>query len=130
MKHAGCVFALFAAWLAGTAVLARDLKQAVEAPVVSRYEGSGIYRQGVKSFDEVKLLTRDAAGKDVGVAASGRRVWTVYVGLKGRSGLEVFRSYQQALGEAGFRTLYTCSRKDCGMFFHRATQDLRSDFMV
>ena len=81
MKHAGCVFALFAAWLAGTAVLARDLKQAVEAPVVSRYEGSGIYRQGVKSFDEVKLLTRDAAGKDVGVAASGRR------------GLSIFRSH-------------------------------------
>ena len=121
---------VLAVWLNITSAMAQDAKGSVDAPLVSRYEGSRIYRQGVKAFDEVAFATRDAAGKLVTVTATGQRVWTVYVGMQGRSGLEVFRNYQQALMQAGFRTIYTCSRQSCGGFFYQATQDLSSEFRI
>jgi OmpA-OmpF porin, OOP family len=121
---------ILAAVLLSSQALAQDEKGSVDAPVISRYEGSRIYRQGVKAFDERAFLTRDASGKKTGVSVKGKRVWTVYVGMKGRSGLEVFRNYQRALATAGFRTVYTCSRQACGGFFYDAIGDLRSEFLI
>ncbi|GBE51549.1 hypothetical protein BMS3Bbin13_02511 [bacterium BMS3Bbin13] len=47
----------------------------------------------------------------------------------GRSALEVFRNYRQALANAGFKTLFQCEGKaGCGTLFHQAIYPISKAF--
>ncbi len=117
---------LVVVWLIALAchsVLAQDAKGAIDAPLLSRFEGSRIHRQGVKAFDQAVFQV----GKPAPLTVEGKRVWTVYIGMKGHSSFEVFRNYEQALAAEHFQTLYRCSR-NCGMLFYSAVRDLDAEF--
>ena len=101
------------AWLAPS-VLAQDVANAFEPPYVGRYEGSVIKEQSVRAFDRTMLMTRlSAQGKFDGIAVEGRRTVTALQGPRGRSALEVFTNYANALKSAGFEIVFRCSRDQC-----------------
>ena len=92
----------------------QDIKGAIEPPIVGRYEGSFVKEQTVRAFDQTTMATRpNAQGQFERIAVEGRRTLTALQGPRGRSALEIFTNYGNALKGAGFRTLYTCSRENC-----------------
>ena len=94
--------------------LAQDVKGAVEPPITGRYEGSFIKEQISRAFDQTTMATRiNPQGQFERIAVEGRRTITALQGPRGRSSLEVFTNYANALKGAGFRILYTCSRETC-----------------
>jgi outer membrane protein OmpA-like peptidoglycan-associated protein len=100
-----------------------------EPPLISRYDGSVIKNQGSAEFDRTTLTT--SIGKDGTFAElvfEGRRTWTAMQGPSGRSGFEVFASYREAIQQAGFQTVFTCSRDQCPnkLFTHGLGGDLYS----
>ena len=98
---------------------AQDVRDAVEPPILGRYEGSVIREQTIQAFDRVTMNTRlGAQGKFEGITVEGRHALTILRGPRGRSALEIFTNYANALNTAGFKTAFRCSREQCprGMF--------------
>ncbi|PWR20080.1 OmpA family protein [Zavarzinia compransoris] len=102
---------------AGGAALAEttDCGKCKDIPLLSRYPGSFLVGQEQRAFDEVSL----PAGPTIETPdfkrvfsktqdLEGRVDKLFYHGPKGRSGLEVYANYQEALAKAGFETLYSC----------------------
>jgi outer membrane protein OmpA-like peptidoglycan-associated protein len=86
----------------------------VEPTIVSRYEGSVIKEQTQTAFDQTVLTTGVAANGNLSeLRFEGRRTWTAMQGPSGRSAFEIFASYRAAISQAGFQTVYTCSREQC-----------------
>ena len=99
--------------------------------VVPRYAGSFILAQTRKDFDELVL----PLGKAIGASyysepdkklryektetVEGRLTRTVYVIPEGRSTLEVMRNYTNELEAKGAKTLFQCSKAECGEEFHK-----------
>lgn len=99
--------------------------------VVPRYAGSFILAQTRKDFDELTF----PLGKVIGAsyysepdkklryektqAVEGRLTRTVYVIPEGRSTLEVLRNYTTELEAKGAKTLFQCSKAECGEEFHK-----------
>ena len=72
-------------------LLAQDVRNAVEPPIVGRYEGSVIKEQSVRAFDRATMSTRaDPQGKFESITVEGRRTLTALQGPRGRSALEIF----------------------------------------
>ena len=93
---------------------AQDLKGAVEPPIVGRYQGSFVKEQSVRAFDRAEMAAKlNERGQFDRIAVAGRRTLTALQGPRGRSALEIFTNYAEALQRAGFRVLYTCSRANC-----------------
>lgn len=110
--------------------LAQDIKGAVEPPILGRYEGSVIKEQSVRAFDQTTMATQfKARGLFERIPVEGRRTVTALQGPRGRSALEIFTNYANALKSAGFRTLYACGRDNCpaGMLFEGLSPDLSSE---
>ena len=100
---------------------AADIKGSKDHPVVSRYSGSEIVNYKQRTFDEYHLLVKRATkygGIQKNLAATstleGRITQITYKAPAERSTLEVFRNYRNALKEAGFETLFSCSNEACG----------------
>lgn len=111
--------------------LAADVEGAKDHPVVSRYEGSEIIIYQQDTFNEYSLFTEKAkvsGGADKNTASTtlleGRVTTLTYRNPPERTTLEVFRNYENALTEAGFATMFTCTNKECGgrKFSHAITQ--------
>jgi OOP family OmpA-OmpF porin len=99
--------------------------------LLPRYAGSFILAQTRKDFDELIL----PLGKTIGSSyqtdpdkklryekvetVEGRLTRTVYVVPEGRSTLEVVRNYTNELEGKGARTLFQCSKAECGEDFHK-----------
>jgi OOP family OmpA-OmpF porin len=99
--------------------------------VVPRYAGSFVLAQTRKDFDELTL----PLGKAIGASyyqepdkklryektqvVEGRLTRTVYVIPEGRSTLEVLRNYTGELEAKGAKTLFQCSKAECGEEFHK-----------
>lgn len=106
--------------------LAQDIKDAVEPPIVGRYEGSFIKEQSVRAFDRTAMATQfNARGQFERIDVEGRRTLTALQGPRGRSALEIFTNYANALKSAGFRVLYTCSRANCPSRMLEGLDELR-----
>ena len=122
-RRTGCGAALAtlyiftAAWLSSAVqvqVQGQDVKNAFEPPITGRYEGSLIKEQSVRAFDRTTMMTsRSAQGKFAGIAVEGKRTVTALQGPRGRSALEIFTNYANALKGAGFRTEFACGREKC-----------------
>jgi outer membrane protein OmpA-like peptidoglycan-associated protein len=99
--------------------------------LLPRYAGSFILAQTRKDFDELIL----PLGKTIGSSyqtdpdkklryekvetVEGRLTRTVYVVPEGRSTLEVVRNYTNELEGKGAKTLFQCSKAECGEDFHK-----------
>lgn len=113
-----CMTALLCA---ATGVWAADLPGAKDHPMVSRYQGSEIIKYGQRAFDEVHLIggpIKQRGGRDKNADAyrtvEGKLTRIAYHAPSGRSALEVFRNYEQALQAGGFELLYRCDNEACG----------------
>ncbi len=112
------VTGLFVCFVAAPAMAQRpDVKGSEDHPLISRYPGSVITEYAHKEYDEFTL----PLGKIVGTEKvqktqhlEGKVTRIRYAGPPGRSTLEVLRNYQEALRNAGFETLYTCAKEECG----------------
>lgn len=99
--------------------------------VVPRYAGSLILAQTRKDFDELTLPRGAAIGAtyynepdkklryEKTQVVEGRLTRTVYVIPEGRSTLEVLRNYTGELEAKGAKTLFQCSKAECGEEFHK-----------
>ena len=99
--------------------------------LLPRYAGSFILAQTRKDFDELALPMGKAVGAsyssepdkklryDKVQSVEGRLTRTVYVVPEGRSTLEVVRNYTNELEAKGAKTLFQCSKLDCGEEFHK-----------
>jgi outer membrane protein OmpA-like peptidoglycan-associated protein len=88
-------------------------------PLISRYPGSVIQDYDSKEFDEYELIVGPCARPKDKVECKtqhleGKVAFVSYDAPKGRSILEIFRNYQQALMKAGFKQIYTCHDNECG----------------
>ncbi len=89
---------------------------AQEQPWVSPYPGSTIKHSSVKEYEEYELI--------LGALSEGKFQKTKnmegkvslfeYENPGGRSTLEIMRNYEAAIAQAGFQTLYRCSKNECG----------------
>lgn len=102
---------------------ARDIRGSRDHPIIKRYPGASIVGYGVKKFDAYKLLTNKITrapgygGKLTGAnskSIEGRVTKISYEVPRGRTTLEVFRNYEQALRKARFNILFKCSNRECG----------------
>jgi len=89
-----------------------DRPGGTDHPLLSRYQGSILYMYGEDPVGTGKLVMEEK-GKPVLRPVEGRVANRLYWGPKGRSPLEVFRNYRQALEAAGFQTVYACETAKC-----------------
>ena len=108
------------------ALLTRDVRGAVDNPLTGRYEGSVLFAQTTKAFDEITLPSGPAQGKTfkpadqkfaATVTAQGRVTRSVYIVPAGRSSLEVTANFVDALTGKGFAPVFRCAANACGESF-------------
>ena len=108
------------------ALLTRDVKGAADNPLTGRYEGSVLFAQTTKAFDEITLPSGPALGKKfrraeqkfaATVTAQGRVTRSVYIAPAGRSSLEVTANFVDALTAKGFTPVFRCAGDACGESF-------------
>lgn len=111
---------IFVSLVAFTAQAA-DIDGSADHPLVPRYEDSEIVAYSSEEFTDYRLLnarTENYGGldknHDVTLPLEGKVTRISYRAPAERSVLEVFRNYENALGAAGFETLFTCDRDACG----------------
>lgn len=106
----------------GSAVAQQDEAEPEDHPLISRFEGSTINQYSQRDFDEYILAT--GASEDGELSDSrrleGKVTRLLYRLPEGTSTLEAFRSYEQALANAGFEILFSCAREECGSEFGSA----------
>ncbi len=107
------------------AMLQKDAKGAADSPITGRYEGSFILGQTKKAFDEITLPNGPAVGQEFEqskkfsstMTVQGRVTRTLYGAPEGRSSLEVFGNYVDALKAKGFAPVFECAKDACGPSF-------------
>ena len=111
---------LFAASLLAAAIPAlaatsydKDIAGGQDHPMLRRYEGSSLYMFGGDNLGQAKLVAPEQGGKLILQTVEGRTSNRFYWGPKGRSPLEIYRNFQQALSAAGFKTIYACETRQC-----------------
>lgn len=108
-----------AAW--GHPARAQDAAGSRDHPLLSRFPGAVIRAYDHMEFDSFRLPLGQATGNDTFSdtrAIEGETTWIGYQIPKERSTLEIFRSYENALTEAGFRILWQChTERECGNYF-------------
>ena len=126
---AACLLALTTQAQAQDAV---DCDGCRDIPLVERYPGAALVGSETKAVDEVTLPT----GAYVETPAftyefpekrtfEGKIDKLFYHGPKGRSGLEVYANYADALAAAGFETVFACKGdEECGKNFTLGLTDL------
>jgi len=111
---AGLLIGLSAPFAAGQD---QDVEGSKDHPLISRYPGSYIAKYLTKEFDEFALPLGPVNEENKitkNQPLEGKITRIVYVAPVGRTVLEVFRNYQDALKKAGFETLFTCGPQGCG----------------
>src|SRR5262249_5776300 len=85
-------------------------------PLVSRFQGSDVLEYKVSDFDECRRALGPIGEKDGGTKAErleGKVTKFKYSVPANRSGLEIVRSYRDALQKNGFQILFTCDGAAC-----------------
>lgn len=107
-------------------LLTRDVRGAADSPLTGRYEGSVLFAQTTKAFDEIALPSGPAEGQRTRreqqkfaamVKAQGRVTRSVYIAPAGRSSLEVTTNFVDALTAKGFAPVFRCAGDACGESF-------------
>jgi len=94
-------------------VLWAQYENVQDHPALTRYAGSRVAHYEVRQFDEYYILLgpiRGSSDKDIERANSkkleGKVTKFLYVAPKDRSALEVYKNYERALKQAGYRLLF------------------------
>jgi OOP family OmpA-OmpF porin len=90
----------------------KDIAGGTDHPALRRYEGSKLYMVGDENLGQAKIVSAEQ-GKPALRTVEGRVANRFYWGPMGRSPLEVYRNFQQALTAAGFQVLYACETEQC-----------------
>lgn len=88
-----------------------------EPPPIKTYAGSIAGEGSFRKFDEFILPTakRPDSGPRPGDLKLAGKVWRIPLsGPDGRSALEVFQNYREALTRSGYTILFTCQSEECG----------------
>ena len=93
-----------------------DTSGSKDHPMIKRYPGSVIYKYVAKAFDETNLPTGKALknGFKNSINVAGKITAIDYKYPKGKSTIEVYKNYAEALLQSGFEPLYTCVNDQCG----------------
>jgi len=101
------------------AAIATDVPGAHDHPLVTRFAGSSIvgyqqvaYDKAVLPLGPIKPGTSDQFTKSD--LAEGRITRIAYEAPAGKSVIEVYRNFAQALAKAGFTTRFECADQSCG----------------
>lgn len=129
------ISALSLLMVTGVAGAQEDVAGSQDHPLLSRFQGSNIHQYRQRDFDEYLLAV--GPWRDGELAESrpleGEVTRLLYTLPLGTSILEAYRSYRQALEEAGFEVLFACAGQECGDGFVEAvyltgTNDITEDF--
>ena len=89
---------------------------AQDQPWISPYPGSTLKHSSVKEYEEYELILGPLSeGKFQKTKnMEGKVSLFEYENPGGRSTLEIMRNYEAAIAQAGFQTLFRCSKSECG----------------
>ena len=93
-----------------------DTSGGKDHPMIKRYPGSVIYKYVEKAFDESSLPIGKALKKEFesSIDVAGKVTAIDYKYPKGKSTIEVYKNYEEALLQSGFEPLYACADDQCG----------------
>lgn len=108
---------------------AQDITGSSDHPIITRYPGSKILFYYQKEYNELQMPTAVINNGEAGnlLSAKGKHTSILYKGPEGRSTLEVFRNYEQAIQSAGGEILFSCEGKYApkGCDFYKKTYGLK-----
>lgn len=107
---------LFAWFAACPFAMAADVAGSHDHPLVTRFAGSAIIGYQPSAYDRAvmplgPLKSGQLASQDV---VEGRVTRIAYEAPEGKSLIEVYRNFAQALAKAGFKTRFECADDACG----------------
>jgi outer membrane protein OmpA-like peptidoglycan-associated protein len=127
MKTSSRLAAALLALVAHAAALAADapvadVPGAADHPLIKRFNGSWLAGQHVSNWDATVLpgsAELDKADKrfKAPLNLEGKVTRTIYIAPAGKSSLEVWRNYEQALNAAGFKKRFACERDCADLYF-------------
>ena len=100
-----------------------DLPGAADHPLVKRFTGSWLAGQRASSWDaavvpgSAELDKADKRWFKEPLTLEGKVTQTVYIAPAGKSALEVWRNYEQALNAAGLKKRFVCERNCADLYF-------------
>lgn len=100
-----------------------DVAGAADHPLVKRFAGSWLAGQRVSNWDAAVLPASPELSKadkrqfKEPLNLEGKVTQTVYIAPRGKSALEVWRNYEQALNAAGFKKRFACERDCFDLYF-------------
>lgn len=97
----------------GTASAA-DVAGSHDHPLVSRFSGSTIIGYQQVAYDKATLPLGPLNASSATEVLEGRVTRIAYEAPAGKSLLEVYRNFAQALAQAGFKTRFECADAACG----------------
>ena len=103
-----------------------DAKGGHDHPPIQRFGGSWLVGYKANEWDQAQFPTGMAVKDDQWVDAvtvEGRLTKVIYVAPPGKSPLEVFRNYEQALVGAGFERRFSCERQCDALYFAMRRSD-------
>ena len=93
----------------------KDIAGAKDHPLVSRYPGSTISKYDSVNFDEFTIPLAKSTDGAKTQTVEGKITRIVYDTPAPRSVLEIYKNFESALTQAGFKILFNCSGNDgCG----------------
>ena len=93
-----------------------DAVGSVDHPLIKRYAGSALIGFKASDWDQTTLPLNRSEDKDKlkeKLVVEGKITRLMYLSPQGKTPLEVFRNYEQALNAAGFKKKFACEN-DCG----------------
>ncbi|TNC12992.1 DUF4892 domain-containing protein [Methylobacterium terricola] len=116
-----CLSAVVAMPAFAVEVPTTDVKGSKDSPIVSRFAGAVIvgYRQQDFAALTLPLGPYDTNQKSRfarSMTSEGQVTSIAYATPKGKSALEVFRTYERTLTSAGFQVAFRCETEECGGF--------------
>jgi OmpA-OmpF porin, OOP family len=109
-------------------LMAEDLEGSADHSLISRFQGSEIIGYRFSEFDQYRLANASANGFRGGnrsvpveqtfddqnsMGVEGRVTMITYRAPTASSTLQILRSYERALSEAGFETVFACTNQEC-----------------
>jgi outer membrane protein OmpA-like peptidoglycan-associated protein len=100
-----------------------DVPGAADHPLIKRFAGSWLAGQRTSSWDaavlpgSAELAKSDARSYKDPINLEGKITRTLYIAPRGKSVLEVWRNYEQALNAAGFKKRFSCEAKCADLYF-------------
>jgi len=102
---------------------AADVPGAADHPLIKRFTGSWLAGQRISNWDaavlpgSAELSKADARQYKEPLQLEGRITRTLYIAPRGKSALEVWRNYEQALAAAGFKKRFACESQCADLYF-------------